>query len=412
MNGKRKVIAARSSLIMEQAFFGTLAMKLKLVDDPKAKKMWTDGISLGFNPTWAESAAHDELKARICEITMHNANGHAWRRDQRDPKEWNEAADFALWAILKEAGFALPNDVHYEERFTGMAVERIYSLRHDESKRREGDRPSKDPPPPGGDKGPKRKRPKEGNGPTRPAGPDDQPDPDQEPSQDPGSDGEVRDPPRPEEKAALDGDWRISVLQAAQAAKARGQLPAGLEQLLEEIRNPQIDWPAAMRKWMQSRSKDDYSWRVLNRRYAAQGLLLPGLHSEAMGAMAIYWDTSGSRDTAKARAECAAEAVEIFYEVQPEKLYIIYADSVVHRVDEFERGDMVEFRPIGGGGTAFEPVFEYIADHEIAIDCLIGITDLEGSFPTEAPDYPVLWAATTSHTPPFGDVLRIHSLKD
>ena len=64
----------------------------------------------------------------------------------------------------------------------------------------------------------------------------------------------------------------------------------------------------------------------------------------------------------------------------------------------------------GGGGTAFTPVFEWVAenlDEEPA--CLIYLTDLESYDTPDDPGYPVLWAAveTSRKDGPFGRTVKI-----
>lgn len=421
----KKVIAARSSLILEdQPFFSMLALKMKLVEDPKAKKMWTDTLNIGFNPSWAEEASYDELKARICEIVMHNAHGHGWRMEGRDPRDWNRSADYSLWSILKKSGFALPNDVLYDQQFEGLSVEAIYGRIHIEPP---PGQPQPQASPQGGagsddrdDQGEPSDQPSEGEQDGEPESDDP---PDQQP-QDPGSDGEVRPIPQGVDKDEVESDWKQSVLEAAAMAQMQGHLPAGLERLLDRIKNPAIDSKAALRKFVQQTALNDFSWRRPNRRFAAQGMFLPEMRSEQMPAMAIYWDTSGSRDAQQAREECAAECVEVFNECKPKRLYIIYGDAAVQRVDVFEPGDEIVFRPKGGGGTDFRPIFDHIAQGDsfdpkgnpdlIAIDepiaCLIGITDLYGTFPQDEPeDYPVLWYATTKAQAPWGEVILLES---
>lgn len=76
-------------------------------------------------------------------------------------------------------------------------------------------------------------------------------------------------------------------------------------------------------------------------------------------------------------------------------------------MDEFANGEPIELKAVGGGGTDFRPVFEHIEDNRMEPRCLIYLTDLAGKFPDEEPAFPVLWAATTDRTPPFGEKLRI-----
>jgi predicted metal-dependent peptidase len=65
----------------------------------------------------------------------------------------------------------------------------------------------------------------------------------------------------------------------------------------------------------------------------------------------------------------------------------------------------------GGGGTSFIPPFEWIKanDDEEKIDAAVYLTDLMGSFPREAPPYPVIWCTILPGEVPFGDVVNIPS---
>ncbi len=127
-----------------------------------------------------------------------------------------------------------------------------------------------------------------------------------------------------------------------------------------------------------------------------------------MGRLIIAVDTSGSIDD-HLLAEFQAETQAALDEAQPESLQVIYCDSHVHRIDEFHPGDVVEFHPCGGGGTAFEPVFEAIEQSEESTPpaALIYLTDGHGSFPEQEPDYPVLWASTDKEEYPFGQVVGL-----
>lgn len=408
--GIRKVIVARSRLILTEVFFEPLVMKLTLVEDSKAKKMWTDGISVGVNPDWASEASLDEITARLCEITMHNANGHGWRMSGRDPADWNKAADYSLWSLLKNAGYALPTDVFHDARFDGKSPEFIYNEIHVEPP------PSQSPTPqpqeqPESEQGQDEQQ-NEGDGDQSEPGDNSgkgEPEPEEQQESDPGSDGEIRPPPVNVDRDELANEWQQAVLQAANAAQAQGRLPAGMERLVEQIKHPKIPWQEELRKIVQQIiAKADFSWRRPNKRYVTQGIYMPEIRSERMPAGVVYWDTSGSMDDQKTRAKCAGETVSIIDECRPERLFLIYGDAKVQHVDEFEPGDPVVFHPKGGGGTDFQPIFKYIEDHDLDPAFFIGITDLYGTFPTKAPeDYPVIWCATTSAAAPFGEILRL-----
>jgi len=104
--------------------------------------------------------------------------------------------------------------------------------------------------------------------------------------------------------------------------------------------------------------------------------------------------------------------------VKPKRLVVIWCDASVDRVDELDDASDLEWLRKnpgkGGGGTDFRPVFEEIAEMGLEPDALIYFTDSYGSFPTEAPTYPVLWGDITGKPEdeareryPFGDVVCI-----
>src|SRR3990167_6031609 len=103
-----KIIQARANLILDQCFFGSLALRLELVADPICKTFWTDGRRLGFNPEYVANLSLAETIGIICHEVMHNANGHPWRRGGRDKGEWNQDTDYAINPIVISAKQVLP----------------------------------------------------------------------------------------------------------------------------------------------------------------------------------------------------------------------------------------------------------------------------------------------------------------
>ena len=69
-------------------------------------------------------------------------------------------------------------------------------------------------------------------------------------------------------------------------------------------------------------------------------------------------------------------------------------------------------RPVGGGGTSFTCIFEYVQTHpeELEPASIIILTDGYAPFPKEkdAMDIPVLWIINNEEvTPPWGKIARI-----
>ena len=45
-------VKARAGLVLDQPFFGALALRLTPLPDRSVTTAWTDGAHLGFNPDW------------------------------------------------------------------------------------------------------------------------------------------------------------------------------------------------------------------------------------------------------------------------------------------------------------------------------------------------------------------------
>lgn len=350
-------MTARSRLLVAEPFFGTLALNLKTVVDESCETAWTDGTRLGFNPAFVNSLTAAQLRGLICHEVLHCANGHPWRRGARHELKWNHACDFAINPIIKEAGHELPPDGLFSKQYAGLSAEAIYNKL----------------PPVTTIKIPA---------------------------------GEVRDAQNLQNAEQEQAEWQVKIKQAARAAKARGNLPKSLERLIGDLTKPQIDWKAELRRFIQQASRNDYTWRVPNARYLHAGLYLPSLYSEEMPPMVVAVDTSGSIGGDVLR-QFGAEITAIAQECRPSKIHVLYIDAAVQAAEEYEPGDVIQLKPMGGGGTDFVPAFQWIADNGIEAACLVYLTDLYGAFPNSAPDYPVLWAATTDHGAPFGEILRL-----
>jgi predicted metal-dependent peptidase len=372
------MLAARTALVLDQPFFGALALRLELQADPSCDTAWVDGRTIGFNPEFIAGLTQDECVAIVGHEVMHCAMGHPWRRSGRDNRQWNVACDYAINPVLKSSGFKLPERGLLDPQYEGKSSEWIYDRL-----------------PPGNDSPDKSGGEGEGEGEGEGGG---QPQPDPL--------GEVRDAPDDgQEDGATEAEWQEAVQQAAQTAKKRGSLPSALDRFAKAAVQPRVDWRSALWRFVQERARADYSWTQPNRRYLPLGLYLPALQNQELGEIVWGFDTSGSVDDVLV-AQFRSEIEAVAQDLQPTRVHVIYCDSRVQGVQTFERGDPIELRPRGGGGTRFEPVFEIIEELGIQPACVIYLTDMEGSFPDEEPDYPVLWATTSEAPAPFGEKVR------
>jgi predicted metal-dependent peptidase len=153
----------------------------------------------------------------------------------------------------------------------------------------------------------------------------------------------------------------------------------------------------------------DYSYSRPSRRFIGSGLYLPSLRSDALGGLAIGFDTSGSMGPDECN-QIAAEIQAIVDDLQPSFVEVVYCDYAVTHTERFERDDMLMLRPKGGGGTRFQPVFEHFAKSDERYCGMIFFTDMEGDLQEcEEPPFPTIWADIgTSHPQePFGTRVRV-----
>lgn len=124
----KRMAGMRTTLLLDEPFFGTLALQLQLMPDTSEPTAWVDGVSFGYNPGYVMSLDAERLKGLVAHEVMHCALGHPWRRFGRDPDRWNEACDRVINPILRDAGFRLPDGALYEldPTHAGKSAEWVY----------------------------------------------------------------------------------------------------------------------------------------------------------------------------------------------------------------------------------------------------------------------------------------------
>ncbi|HLL29013.1 MAG TPA: VWA-like domain-containing protein [Xanthobacteraceae bacterium] len=211
--------------------------------------------------------------------------------------------------------------------------------------------------------------------------------------------------------------WKTAIAAAANAARAQGKLPAGLERLFGELLDPQIDWREKIRALFARKvGSGSYNWQKPDRRLIVRGIVAPGRSGFGAGTVVVGCDTSGSIGE-KELDMFFAEMAGILEDVRPRELVVIWCDAKVHRVDElYDPSDLNSVRckgAPGGGGTDFRPVFDEIAERGLEPEALVFLTDGMGSFPDKPPAYPVIWGNIyPSSKYPFGDVVDVPSGSD
>lgn len=214
----------------------------------------------------------------------------------------------------------------------------------------------------------------------------------------------------PEETEKYETEIHALVERAIANAKARGDLPAGIEaNAVSCFRPAEENWFNALHRYMQSLSNSEYNWARLNRRtLRSHGTFSPLHQSEALGDIAVFIDTSGSCFDAAEQANFCGHLNAILSETRPRRIHVYYFDTVVYPGETLDAGELdITTRPKGGGGTDFSGLFNALADDGVVPEVAIVLTDLYGSFAPQAPEYPLIWACTSDEIAPYGETLRI-----
>ncbi len=393
MDTGKKLERARFAVLRDQPFFGTILLHHynAFVSSFDTDTLATDGRQIHYNPSWVARVFEPHLQALLAKIAMHIASEHPLRVGDRDTGLANLAMAFAVNPMLRDAGFELPPDAPLDPQFNDMAWEQIYEiLAQRQESNADDDQPDQDsvqaaePPSPGSN--------------------DDQ-------AGDDGSQGtngqssvpggaEVRPlleedgaPALPDTVRDTEAKNRILLAQARQVARKAGKLGGDVDRLVQAIIQPAASWRDILLRFIRDQARDGYSWSRPDRRHAWRGAILPSRYSQALGEIVVAVDTSASfRDDELAIA--AAETGAIFTEVRPKAVTVIYCDTKVTRTRRFEAFDQFELKPAGGGGTRFQPVFDWVEDHLTSPpECLIYFTDMQPFDDPQEPGYPVLWAA-------------------
>jgi len=373
---ERKVDKAKSLLILDHPFFGATVSKRPFVyvdaDDPNidtaaCSKRGTIYLNVGFIAELNVA----QMMFLLAHEALHYMLMHALRIGHRKHKAFNIACDKVIndTLIFNKIGEFIDGGCTFDGARNNCAEE-LYD---------ENDETGQDPGGTGTDLG---NAPDDGT---------------------PMDDSEVHE---------MEAKVKIETLQAAKAAKAMGKLPAGIEQMIDEMLEVKTPWHEILERFMTGLVKDGCSWKRPNRKFIAQGLYLPGYdYVPRMGHLVLAQDTSGSIGQ-RERNEFNAHFNRILEMCCPSKVTVLYCDMVINHVDVFEPEDYpAVLTPHGGGGTSFAPVMKWI--NEVCdedVECLVYLTDGYGDQNNiEEPYCPTVWLTTGSDNFNWGTVIPFES---
>lgn len=388
----KQLAADTTELLYQQPFLAMLLMRLNLcvVVDDRLQTAATDGTNIFADARFFDALSQRDRLFVLAHEVWHCAMGHFARRDfmtlkTRDAERWNHACDYEVNQIVREQLNHLAPFALYNEAFRGLSAEQIFVQLSKET--------------------PANRCTSEGH---------------QFDCHDPHAGNDERsimlDPEfRPLTPTPADANrWRQHVTQAAQVIRSRGGHLEPLATLtLERLLRPKLPWTALLRRYVEQSFGGGQTWNPISRRYAHQGLILPGQRTPTLS-LAVAIDTSGS--TSDDLTQFFSELYAILRTFHRVNVQLLECDSQVRRHSEFTERDLhklTQWRPQGGGGTSFVPVFEYIATQRHNLpkpNLLVFFTDGFGDAPVQNPSYPVLWILAAGGVTPLAASSE-HSLR-
>lgn len=420
--GEEKITKAKTLLVLKHPFFAVTATKMIWRNAgesglPQITTMATDGRHCWWDEHFVDTLTVHKCCGVCGHETLHVALMHMLRRGNRDPLIWNIACDLAVNPIILDAGMQLPENRLFDAKYANWRVEAIYD---DIIKNRPELPPHWSIPQPSQPGQGQPQPPQQG-----------QPSQDNQPGQnDPQSGKQGKGEPKPlwgsfteprnddgspmseAEKTELEEEIKITVLQAAKAAQGIGKLPGALKGLVKAVGKPKVNWQDYIPMWIKGKVPDNYTWKRPNRKMLGlYNMIMPSIEFNGAGFGVLSIDASGSVSDEELRMN-AREIIGLIERCKPAKLTIIVHDAKVQTVEEWTEGeDFERLKITGRGGTRIKPVFDYVkTELDDTPDWMICFTDCAiNDYPSakDAPDFPVLWAATGPDNAPFGTYLPI-----
>lgn len=378
MKNQNLIAQAAARISMRYPFWNEILYSCAVFTDedhPSVTTAATDGRNIIINREFYAKQSADQQVTLVLHELCHKIFLHCSRRGMRDPMVWNIAADHTINNFLKNNHFPEPNCGEgsggwcCDPKYDGWTVDAVYKDLMEEYQ--------KDP----------SKKPThlimqdilEGNA-------------------------------TPEEREAYEGEVKALVERAIANAKAIGRLPAGIDAGVVEAYKPQKEaWYNTLHRYMQSLANSEYNWARLNRRtLRSHGYFSPRHLSESLGDIVLFIDTSGSCSDKAEQANFCGHLNAILAEARPHRMHVYYFDCAVYEGEVIEAGEFdISTKPKGGGGTSFVPLFKRLDEDGIEPEVCIVLTDLYGDFPSQGPEYPLLWASTSPEVAPFGETIHI-----
>lgn len=351
-------------------FLSSLVATMDFVWDRSIPTACTNGVFMAWNPEFFLALSAKSRTTVLAHEAWHVAFQHMGRRGNRDPQDYNSAADYVINNMLEDEGYDMTGFPYLlDKQYKGMNTKEVYDKIH---KNRPG-----------------MYNPQHGDF--------------AEPGTGPSS---ITKGMTPEQIAKKAMGNVMDAATAAKMSKQMGNLPGEIQKMIEEFLNPKVPWQEVLTNYFEALTAVEFSYKSPNRRY--QDPILPGRTGRnGLEHMIYYLDVSGSiSDEDIVRFNSEVKYIKETY--NPEKLTLVMFDTKIHEIYEFEEDD--EFEKIvvtGRGGTDLKEVFQHIEDNNP--NAVVIFTDLCVTIPKKAPKVPLIWIVSGNPQAkvPYGTLIHI-----
>lgn len=367
-----RIIVARVGLLLRHPFFGNMATRLQI----KAADDWcptaaVDGRNLYYNTQFFNAMNNKEIEFVIAHEILHCVFDHlgrrTWQGRNLDPMLSNIAQDYIVNnTLVRDRIGVMPSivDCFQDFKYEDWTSEEVYDELFKEAEKRgkefleqlgemldehlddmEGE---------------------DGDGDTD--------------GDETDGDGNKISKKRPKysksEMQNIKDEIKEGMLQAAQAAGA-GNIPKGVQRMIQELTEPKINWRELLRQQIQSTIKSDFTFARPSRKGWHSGAILPGMNFQDTIDICVSVDMSGSIGNHQATI-FLSEVKGIMEEYKDYNVKIWCFDTAVYNEQDFTADsgeDIADYQVVGGGGTDFMANWTYMKENDIQPKKFIMFTD-------------------------------------
>ena len=352
---RESLTTARIGLLLKEPFFGNLATRLTLVNaDRWLPTAATDGRRFYYNTKFLQQLSPKQIEFLFGHEVLHVVYDHIGRRGDRDPQLSNIAADYCVNGDLITHKIGEVIDVVpiiHDSKYYGQSYEEVYDDLYENADKIDIDD-------------------------LLDKVLDDHLDGDDEGGGGEGNGSSERPVLSDQERKEIKDEMKEAILSAAQTAGA-GNIPAGVARMIKELTEPKMNWRDLLDVQIKSTIKSDFSWMRPNRKAWHTGVMLPGMVPDETIDLVVAIDVSGSISEDMVR-DFLSEIKGIMDAYTTFNIKVFCFDTEIYNEADFTADnlhDIHEYEIVGGGGTSFEAVFEYLKENAIEPKKLVMFTD-------------------------------------